>query len=244
MNKSICIATYNGSKYILKQIESIRSQLSENDEIIIVDDCSTDDTLSILNKIDDIRIKIFKNPKNTGHVKSFGRAISLAANELIFLSDQDDIWMDNRLNIFEDKFLQNSQLMLVTSKFNCIDENDNLIENSLKKISESNSNHYTKNICMIMLGNIGYYGCTMAFRRELVSKILPIPEYVEAHDLWIAMAGNLLKSNLHIKDKTLYHRIHQNNTSNLNRKLYKKIQARIGLYKQYMELSKRIRQFQ
>lgn len=240
MKKSICIATYNGSKYLRSQLSSILMQIGADDEVIIVDDCSSDATVEIIESFGDERVKVYKNQRNQRHVRSFAKAISLAQNELIFLSDQDDIWEKNRLEIFEKKFLDFPEVQLVTSNFYCIDDEDRLIENQLRKVSASSSTSYRKNILDILNGRIGYYGCAMAFRRDLVSILLPIPDYVEAHDLWIGMAANVRKSNLHIEDKTLYHRIHRDNASNLKRSMYKKIKARLGFLKQYRELSKRM----
>ena len=239
MTKSICIATYNGSKFITKQLDSVIEQLGKEDEIIIIDDCSSDNTLEIIKTYSDARIKIFQNEKNLRHVKSFEKAISLSTKELIFLCDQDDLWEAGRLNTFENYFVKYPEVMLVSSNFNCIDDNDEIIKNTLNKVFVKNSFQYRKNIFSIFAGKIGYFGCAMAFKRSLVPTILPIPEYVEAHDLWIAMAANYKKANLHIDDKTLYHRIHQNNASDLKRNIQGKLKARLGFFKLYRELAKR-----
>lgn len=241
MTKSICIATYNGGKYLGQQLESIVKQLGKDDEIVIVDDCSSDDTLEIVKSFNDNRIKIYQNQINLKHVKSFERAISLSKNQLIFLCDQDDIWVDERLEIFANNFAENPLVSVIASNFYCIDEDNRIFENSLNKVSPGDSFSYTKNIRHIFLGKIGYFGCAMAFRREILSIILPIPHYVEAHDLWIAMAGNLQRANLHIDKKTLYHRLHKNNASDLKRSLYKKLVARMNYLKSYLELAKRIK---
>lgn len=241
MTKSVCIATYNGSKYIAKQLDSVIEQLGEDDEVIIVDDCSTDNTLEILETYSDVRIKLYRNEKNLRHVKSFERAISLSSKDLVFLCDQDDLWEVNRLEIFEDYFLKYPKVMLISSNFRCIDDNGDVIENNLRKVSTEDSFSYIKNIFSVFAGKIGYFGCAMAFKRELISKLLPIPAYVEAHDLWIATAANMLKANLHIDDKTLYHRVHQNNASDLRRNLQGRIKARLGFLKSYFELAKRIK---
>ena len=240
MTKSICIATFNGSKYIAKQLDSVIEQLGEDDEIIIVDDYSADNTLEILTTYSDVRIKLYQNEKNLRHVKTFERAISLSSNELVFLCDQDDIWEVDRLEIFESYFLQYPQVMLVSSNFNCINDEGEVIENHLRKVNSIDSFLYRKNIIAIFAGKIGYFGCAMAFRKELISTILPIPEYVEAHDLWIAMAANYMKANLHINEKTLYHRIHQNNTSDIKRNIQKRMRARLGFFKLYRELARRV----
>ena len=84
MNISVCMASYNGEKFIKRQIISILSQLSKKDELIIIDDASTDNTISIIKKINDNRIKLSVNEKNIGPVNTFNKALNSAKNELIF----------------------------------------------------------------------------------------------------------------------------------------------------------------
>ena len=103
MSISVCIATYNGEKFIQKQIKSILSQISLNDEVIVVDDLSSDNTVKIIESLNDKRIKIYLNNKNQREVYSFNRAIELAKNNFIFLSDQDDIWIGD-MNSHEKKY--------------------------------------------------------------------------------------------------------------------------------------------
>lgn len=236
------MATYNGAQFIEKQLKSILKQLDVADELIVVDDCSTDHTREIIASFNDERIRLISSSVNAGHVRTFEKAISLATNDLIFLSDQDDIWEDGRTEIFKQEFINNPDLMLVTSSFSCIDERDNPVVCNLRKVFSEDSKRYHKNIASIFKGTVGYYGCAMAFRRELLPVILPIPHYVEAHDLWIGMAGNMLKSNQHLQDITLKHRIHSKNTSNLNRRFSRKMYSRYLLAKQYIELQKRVSQ--
>ena len=94
---SVCMATYNGGKYIKEQIDSILGQLSNNDELIISDDNSTDDTVDIINRISDSRVRLFFN-KQKGYTNNFENALKQVRGDIIFLSDQDDIWMDNKVN--------------------------------------------------------------------------------------------------------------------------------------------------
>ena len=97
MKISVCLASYNGEKFIFDQISSIISQLAEKDELIISDDSSTDTTLSIIKGFNDHRIKLF--PGNTFYnpVYNFENALKQSAGEVIVLSDQDDIWLENKL---------------------------------------------------------------------------------------------------------------------------------------------------
>jgi glycosyltransferase involved in cell wall biosynthesis len=226
MNLSVCIATYNGEKFIDLQLQSIIKQLDDDDEIIIVDDCSTDNTLKVIKSISDFRIKIFLNELNRGHVYSFGRALGLASKDVIFMSDQDDIWLDDRITLMKNKLL-NANVMLLSSNTNFIDSKGNKIDYSLNHLSSKTSNNYISNIKDIFLGKGYYYGCAMALKKELNNIILPIPNYVESHDLWIALAANINKSNIHCNESTLNRRIHGGNASIVSRKLLNKLWSRI-----------------
>lgn len=226
MSISVCMATYNGEKYIEIQLKSIINQLSENDEIIIVDDCSTDDTVKMIKLINDYRIKIYFNKINRGHVFSFGRAISLANNDVIFMSDQDDIWLDGRVSIMN-KELMKKNTLLVSTNTNFINFQGNIIEYKVDELQSIDSNKNFGNIIGIFTGKAGYYGCAMVFKKELKEIILPIPKYVESHDLWIALAANLLKSNSHCDANTLSRRVHSNNASIVSRNVFLKLGSRI-----------------
>lgn len=220
------MATYNGTKYIEIQLQSILRQLDLNDEVIILDDYSTDETLDLVRKIDDKRIKIFKNEVNKGHVYSFGRVIELATKDIIFMSDQDDIWLDGRVKLMKDKLL-NSGALLISTNSNFIDSDGKILDFSLDGVSSESSARHLKNIIDIFIGKTNYVGCAMAFKKELRNLILPIPFYVESHDLWIAMGANIIKSNLHIDEPTLSRRIHGENASIVKRKLLPKLWSRI-----------------
>lgn len=226
MSVSVCMASYNGEKFIYEQINSILIELEETDELIIIDDCSKDSTIKIIESFKDNRIRLYKNPVNLGVVKTFEKAISLSKNENIFLSDQDDIWIKGRVDLMMNS-LNNKNYFLVSSNFISIDKNGQLIYNNFMPLRDEESHEYLKNIVNIFLGKINYYGCAMAFKREFISYILPFPKLVENHDLWIAMFANIMKKNVHIIDETLQHRIHGNNASILKRSLFFKINTRI-----------------
>src|SRR6476469_956135 len=96
---SVCMATFNGERYVSRQIETILSELSSADELIVVDDCSTDRTLDVVRSIEDSRISVHRNVSNQRQVRSFATAIALARNDILFLADQDDIWIPGRVDL-------------------------------------------------------------------------------------------------------------------------------------------------
>lgn len=226
MSISVCMACYNGEKFIYEQIKSILVELSEIDELIIIDDCSKDSTIKIIESFKDNRIKLYQNSLNLGVVKTFEKAIDLSKNENIFLTDQDDIWITDRVSLMINS-LNQKNAFLVSSNFAIIDRNGQLIENNFTPIKEEDSCTYLKNILNIFLGRINYYGCAMAFKRDFIKYITPFPKFVENHDLWIAMLANIVNKNVHIKDETLKHRLHGNNASVVQRNIFFKINTRI-----------------
>nr|AIA84980.1 Glycos_transf_2 [uncultured Leptotrichia sp.] len=93
---SVCMATYNGSSFIKAQLESILFQLNTNDEVVISDDGSSDDTLSIIEAFNDPRIRLIEGPKIHSVAHNFEYAIRHSRGDIIFLSDQDDVWLNNK----------------------------------------------------------------------------------------------------------------------------------------------------
>lgn len=224
---SVCMATYNGQLYLKDQIASILSEIGSSGELIIVDDCSTDSTVSIIKSFTDSRIKLYLNPQNLGHVKSFARAIEKAVGEYIFLADQDDVWRSGRVQLIIEAMIA-SKACVAASNFSLIDGSGIPLEARRHILSESASIRHFQNLMGIFLGTRPYFGCAMAMKNSMRSLILPVPSCVESHDLWIATAGNLLRSIRHISEHTLDRRIHNSNlTIPRGRPLLKKIKSRI-----------------
>lgn len=232
------MATYNGEKFITEQIYSILIQLSSEDEVIVVDDYSTDNTVKIIERLNDSRIKIYLNNQNKGHVYSFNRSISLAKNDIILMSDQDDIWIHGRVELIVKK-IRETGVSLVSSNFGYINANGEDISDPVYQLKETDSDKHIKNLLKILTGKIPYYGCSMGFKRDFVNLILPIPCFVESHDLWITLASNLIRSNIHIEERTLQRRIHQNNASEIRRGLRPKLWSRIIFLRSLFLLSYR-----
>lgn len=175
---SVCMATYNGEKYILQQLLSILSQLSSDDEVIISDDKSTDGTLEIIANLADRRIRVSKNTGRPGPLGNFEQAIKQATRSLILLADQDDVWLPNKVKDIQ-LLLQTNDLVL--SDCQVVDENGRVIYESFFKHRGSQPGFWRN------LYKNSYIGCCMAFRREVTDYALPFPPQVHMHDWWIGL---------------------------------------------------------
>ncbi|QES89309.1 glycosyltransferase family 2 protein [Rhizosphaericola mali] len=206
---SVCLATYNGSKYIIEQIKSILSQLSPNDELIISDDRSTDNTIDLIKEINDSRIKLFVNSGVSGVSHNFENALKRALGDYIFLSDQDDIWEKNKIS---------ATLPLLINNV-CILHNARIIDNHGKFTNKTLFSVYkTRTGFFNNLIRNTFVGCCMAFRRDMLQYILPIPNNVTMHDMWIALICHLNGNVILVDSELLQYRRHDNNASTTGNK--------------------------
>lgn len=219
---SACLAMFNGSRYIVEQVESILCELSEDDELIIYDDCSTDDSCIKVESVMDSRIKLYRNTQNVGVNNAFQNAINLCNGEYIFLVDQDDIWIKGRVKIMIEA-LNISNALLLVSNYSSLKGNTI----SSHKMAFSTQG-VIKNICMVMTERGGsLLGCTMLIRRELIKHVTPFPQYLESHDIWIALTAIIQNRIYYLDEITLLRRVHANNASLKNRSIIKKIVSRL-----------------
>lgn len=221
MDVSVVMTTYNGELYIEKQISSILKNLRKEDEFIISDDGSTDKTLQIIKEKqkNDKRIRLIKGPQK-GPKQNFESAIKCASKDIIVLSDQDDIWEDNKIEKIIETFEMDSKIMLVTHNAKLIDSKDKEIKEPLF-VSRNSRPGILKNIY-----KNAYYGCCMAFRKELKQYIFPFPKLIYMHDQWIGLIGEVVGKSVFIEENLIYYRRHDNNVTrkknNLIVKLYRR----------------------
>jgi glycosyltransferase involved in cell wall biosynthesis len=197
---SVCMATFNGEKYILDQILSILEQLSEVDELIISDDCSTDNTVKVIKCVDDNRIEICHS-QNVGVVRNFENAILNSTGDIIVLCDQDDVWLPGRLNVVVNSLVD---FDLAVVGYEVVDSDLNPIESNMRLPSLSVLRTLFKN---------GYLGCCMAFRRSITHDLLPFPKGVAMHDWWIAIMSLVKHRVVIISDVYVMYRRHGSNAS-------------------------------
>jgi glycosyltransferase involved in cell wall biosynthesis len=203
---SVCVATYNGSRYITEQLISFLPQLERQDEIIVVDDRSTDSTVDTIKAIGDARIKIYRNPENIGVKKTFERGIRLAKGEIIFLADQDDIWMEGKVLSVKEAFRCHPEVTLFASDAVVIDSTGRIVSDSIYSLL----GRFTKNIFLNFVKN-KFLGCTLAFKKDMTAYLLPIPETVPMHDIWIGMINGIFGKTFYSEVPLVRYRRHEKN---------------------------------
>jgi glycosyltransferase, family 2 len=214
----ILLATYNGEKYLAKQIDSIICQTYRNWNLLIRDDGSSDSTFEILKEYEkkDNRVKIINDKKgNLGIVKNFEELLKISNSELIMFSDQDDIWFENKL----EKYLENvknlkNQGFLIHSDAVLFSENKKDIWKSTF-VSEKAKKIGLENIFF----NYFVQGATILISKKLKEFILPFPKEVYLHDRYIHVISELFFERIFIKESLIYYRQHNNNQIGAKRTL-------------------------
>ncbi|MDA7798291.1 glycosyltransferase [bacterium] len=204
MRVSIIVPVYNGSEYLTEQLESIVAQLRAGDELIILDDASTDDSYVIAKNILMPGVKLFRNDENLGLTRTINKLMRYANNEVIVFSDQDDRWIDGRLDRLREKMfiydlvIQNAYVMdknlqeILYERFDRIPPSNNFLLNLIK--------------CRVL-------GCTFAFSRKKIGNLFEIPGRL-AHDHYILLFFLMKNFSIYYDQYCgLYHRRHSNNTS-------------------------------
>lgn len=208
---SVCIATFNGERFIKKQLDSILSQIGDEDEIIISDDGSTDKTLEIIEEYGDKRIKIYSHQKKQDLQKikklrnfylatsNFENALVRVQGDYIFLADQDDIWKNDKV-IKTIKCLEKNDICM--SNFSIIDDTDRIINDRFYQ-----STPISKSL-LVNIMKSRFLGCCMAFRKSVLNYVLPFPNKLIGHDYWIGCLGvhkfkfSFIEDSLHLYRRT------------------------------------------
>ena len=202
---SVAMCTYNGARFVEEQLESILRQSYRNLEIVIVDDASSDDTAEILKRFQerDSRIRLLFNEQNLGFLKSFERAMSESRGDFIALADQDDVWLEHKI---ETLYREIGDNLLVYSNVSLIDEQGTPIDTIFPIVNRIEGRCA---LSLVMCNCVTGHACLI--RRELLNKALPFPYGVVLHDQWLAIvaaaSGRLKASSEYL---SLY-RKHDNN---------------------------------
>ena len=200
---SVCMATRNGGRFIRRQLESILTQLSPDDEVVISDDSSTDDTVAIIRGFDDPRIRLLAGNAFFSPVFNFENALMRAAGEIIVLADQDDVWLENRVAVIRGRFAAPPhRCYLIAMDGYVVDEDERVVGASIFERIYAGKG-FLKNIY-----NNRYVGCCLAFSRELLEIALPFPKRIAMHDMWLGQLCEIVGETEFVGEKTILYRRH------------------------------------
>jgi glycosyltransferase involved in cell wall biosynthesis len=211
---SVCMATRNGEKYIKKQLDSILAQLTQEDEVVISDDSSSDSTIAIIKGFLDHRIRLYEGNAFFSPIFNLENALKHASGEIIVLSDQDDIWLDNKMSVIRREFSRvHSGIRLIVLDGHIVDEHEKIMHESI--FARINSGQgLIKNIY-----DNTYMGCCMAFSRDLLKIALPFPRTIPMHDMWLGLLAELFGTVEFVREKTIEYRRHEASVTDLHRRL-------------------------
>lgn len=234
---SVCLATHDGAAFVGEQVRSILDQLGPDDELVVVDDASTDTTVEVVEAFDDPRIRLTRNDTNLGYVRTFERALGLADGAYLLLADQDDVWMAGRLEAMV-----------------AVLQTDGVVATSVAVLGAPpgpprwplrarDSRRYAANVAAVLVGVRWYFGCAMGLRRDLLPLVLPFPAWLtESHDLWIGVVGNVAHTMRHLEAPSVARRLHDANQTPLRwRSLPTILGARLMLARCVAEARRRTR---
>lgn len=207
MRVSVAMCTYNGESYLQEQLDSFVRQSYRPHELIVCDDASTDSTADILRSFctsAPFEVSVYENPKRVGYVRNFELAISRCRGDVIFLSDQDDVWFEKKIERHLEMFARAPESMAVINDAEITDAQ--LGTTGLTKIGQTRSSGSSPSNFVT--------GCCTSFRASLGDIIFPIPAEYVTHDSWINRIGDALGRRVVLEEVLQYIRRHDENTSN------------------------------
>jgi glycosyltransferase involved in cell wall biosynthesis len=199
---SVCLASHNGARFIGAQVESILASPHVT-ELLVSDDGSTDETLRVLQAVRDPRLRLLAGPR-CGVIRNFEFVLGQASGDYIFLSDQDDIWLAQKVERMAEA-LRDSDLVI--SDCSVVDEQLRVIAPSFFEARGSGPG------VMKNLWRNSYLGCCMAFRRQVLDYVLPFPASVPMHDWWIGLMVNLRGRVRFVNEVLVRYRRHGDNAT-------------------------------
>ena len=234
---SVALAYYNGGKYIRKQLYSILEQLGPEDEVVLSVDEASDGSAELLEQMarNDHRVRLVEGP-GLGVVKNFEYAISACKGDFIFLSDQDDLWKENKVKKVIKAF-EKPEIDVVLHNAEIIDGDEVLQCGATMFDYRQSSTGLVKNLV-----KNSYVGCCMAFRSRIRPVILPIPDSMYMHDYWIGTAGEMLGGTGLLKECLIQYRRHDENVTEMKHgSVSFMIKKRISILRCLLILKKRVR---
>lgn len=219
---SVVLATYNGERFIIEQLDSLRKQTLQVDEVLIADDASTDNTVSIIQSyIEKYSLQktwlLLENKINKGYSQNFIDTIKKATGKYIFLCDQDDIWVNTKIEIMTEAMEDNANINVLLAE--CANFSGNYYSNQAVFYQSNNPKDYDMSINYISYSKTNHIltglGCCMCIKNKFFQEIMKydISGIGIGHDTFLWGFANFLDSSYKINFCSIYRRCHSANTS-------------------------------
>ncbi len=234
---SVAMAVKNGLPYLEKQLHSIFPQLKEGDEIVLSLDQNDTETMPYLQANPSPFVRVVRADR-AGVLPNFQNALSHCKNEIVFLADQDDVWLENKVDAVKNAFLQDEHLLLVMHDAKVVDKEENVLQESffeMHGVCHGRQRNFLRN---------SFMGCCMAFRRTLLDVALPFPEKIPMHDQWLGMIAEEANAVAFLETPYLLWRRHGENASQTHHApFFTMLSRRLALQKAWSRRKKAIRAF-
>jgi len=222
---SVCMPTYNGERFIEAQMRSILEQLGPDDEVVVSDDSSSDRTVDIIRQIGDSRVRLFTGNRFRSPIYNMENALRQSRGAFIFLSDQDDIWL-------KDKVLK---MLVALGSFELAACDCRVVDADLKPLHRSYFEWFGARPGFFhTLMRTPYVGNCLAFRRSLLDRALPFPVQLPMHDWWLALLAEAAHSVTLVREPLVLFRRHEHaissSFSGSQTSLWRKIADRVRLF--------------
>lgn len=224
------MATFNGGMFIREQLESILSQLPPDAEIIIADDGSTDDTLLVVDSLNESRIRVLPAERHLGVIYNFERALRASKGEIVFLADQDDVWLPGKVEMC---LAALNEADLVMHDAFLLGHSDAFESAWGRNGKLSDIRTYRSGVVANWWKN-SFTGCCMAFRRKVLDKALPFPKNLPMHDQWLGLVAEKNFKVKFIDEPLVEYRQHSSNATHIEKSpagVLQKIKWRVDLLK-------------
>lgn len=215
---SVAMCTYNGEMYLSQQLESIAKQTTPVDELVVCDDGSTDNTISLIKKFGEtssFSVRVYSNEKNLGSTKNFEKCLNLCEGEVIFLCDQDDVWREDKVEKQLAYLKANPNKDAVFSNAMMIDSQSNPLNRTIWEEIEFTDKAQQKWLSgkahEILFNGFVVTGATLTIRKSCLARLMPFPTHVEdlIHDAWMAVVLSLEDKIGFIAENLISYRRHE-----------------------------------
>lgn len=232
---SVCIATYNGGEMLRQQLDSIVGQLSEEDELILSEDGDMDALRRMVADYSFPNIRIVEGARFHSPTLNFENCLQYAKGDVIFLADQDDKWVDGKVE----------KMMAALMDADCVCSDCYVTDSEFRVTAPSFYEliNIRRGKFFNLLRRNCYLGCCMAFKRSVLRKALPFPAAIPMHDIWLGNVAAFYFRMKFIDDKLIYFRRHGSNLSSTTGKspysLWRKLKFRWQVIKGLFLVMKR-----